>query len=450
MVMGISTKPMNTAAPTAKSKESEALLTYNEALKLILQECSEEKPKAELVPLDQAAFRILAEPLQAPFDLPRFNNSAVDGYGVIVDDLQDCDKTPRTLKLIDTVSAGDGNWLSELKSGQCIKIMTGAVVPDAVEAVVMREFCQEEAETVIVNCQARIGENIRLTGEEMEKGQTVLDAGTKLTPPALGLAATVGKALLNCYRQPRIAIVSTGDELKEPGQELSASQIYNSNSYAIKACLAGMHFHNQTGESANNLVRCLHTSDDRESVDSTLQKALETSDVIITLGGVSMGDRDYVKVSLEEKGARTVFWKVAIKPGKPVYFAVAPGGKFIFGLPGNPVSALVTFELFVKPALKILQGEKGAAPHIVSARLQAALKKKAGRLDFVRANLAENASHQREEDQTWKPPYLVTPTRGQDSHMLTGLVKADALIHFEQELEYAPEGAEVKAQILHW
>jgi len=442
---------MNTAAPTAKSKERTTLLTYDEALKLILQECGKEKPKTELVPLDQAAFRVLAEPLKAPFDLPRFNNSAVDGYGVIVDDLQDCDKTPRTLKLIDTVSAGDTNCLSELKSGQCIKIMTGAVVPDAVEAVVMREFCQEEeAGVVTVNCRARIGENIRMTGEEMEKDQTVLDAGVKLTPPALGLAATVGKAQINCYKQPRIAIVSTGDELKEPGQELSDSQIYNSNSYAIRACLTGMHFHKQSGATGNSLVSCLHTNDDRESVDATLQKALETSDVIITLGGVSMGDRDYVKVSLEEKGVRTVFWKVAIKPGKPVYFAVAPGGKFIFGLPGNPVSALVTFELFVKPALKILQGEKSAAPHVVSARLQAALKKKAGRLDFVRANLAANDSSPSEQDQTWKPPYLATPTRGQDSHMLTGLVKADALIHFAQELEYAPEGAEVKAQILNW
>ncbi|MCA0315473.1 MAG: molybdopterin molybdotransferase MoeA [Candidatus Melainabacteria bacterium] len=449
--MDINTKRMNTAAPTAKSKERTTLLTYDEALKLILQECGKEKPKTELVPLDQAAFRVLAEPLKAPFDLPRFNNSAVDGYGVIVDDLQDCDKTPRTLKLIDTVSAGDTNCLSELKSGQCIKIMTGAVVPDAVEAVVMREFCQEEeAGVVTVNCRARIGENIRMTGEEMEKDQTVLDAGVKLTPPALGLAATVGKAQINCYKQPRIAIVSTGDELKEPGQELSDSQIYNSNSYAIRACLTGMHFHKQSGATGNSLVSCLHTNDDRESVDATLQKALETSDVIITLGGVSMGDRDYVKVSLEEKGVRTVFWKVAIKPGKPVYFAVAPGGKFIFGLPGNPVSALVTFELFVKPALKILQGEKSAAPHVVSARLQAALKKKAGRLDFVRANLAANDSSPSEQDQTWKPPYLATPTRGQDSHMLTGLVKADALIHFAQELEYAPEGAEVKAQILNW
>lgn len=449
--MGINTKVMNTVAPTAKSKERITLLTYDEALKLILQECGKEKPKIELVPLDQAAFRVLAEPLKAPFDLPRFNNSAVDGYGVIVDDLQDCDKTPRTLKLIDTVSAGDNNCLSELKSGQCIKIMTGAVVPDAVEAVVMREFCQEEeAGVVTVNCRARIGENIRMTGEEMEKGQNVLDAGVKLTPPALGLAATVGKAQINCYKQPRIAIVSTGDELKEPGQELSDSQIYNSNSYAIRACLTGMHFHKQSGETGKSLVSCLHTNDDRESVDATLQKALETSDVIITLGGVSMGDRDYVKVSLEEKGVRTVFWKVAIKPGKPVYFAVAPGGKFIFGLPGNPVSALVTFELFVKPALKILQGEKSAAPHVVSARLQAALKKKAGRLDFVRANLAANDSSPSEQDQTWKPPYLATPTRGQDSHMLTGLVKADALIHFAQELEYAPEGAEVKAQILNW
>lgn len=413
------------------------MLTYQEALALVLSTCQTITAEEEKVGLAEAANRVLSEPLKAPFDLPRFNNSAVDGFGVLVEDLMEAsEKEPKVLTLTGAVAAGeDGKVLnnSVLKSGTCIKILTGAPVPDCVEAVVMREYCQEKGETIAFCTRTKIGENIRMTGEELEEGTVVLKPGTKLTPPAIGLAATVGAKTMRCYKQPMISVVSTGDELIEPGNSLTPSQIYNSNSYGVIAALLGQNI-------SADKIRRLHTIDDEKAVEETLADALYGTDVLITLGGVSMGDKDFVKSTLEKMGAKTVFWKARIKPGKPIYFALLDK-KVIFGLPGNPVSALVTFHLFVKPALRILQGIAGdARTTLVKARLSASLKKKAGRLDFVRVILtrdAEGSMH-------------ATPTVGQDSHMLTGLLNAGGLLHFDEGLEYLPEGSEVLVELVDW
>lgn len=417
------------------------MLTYEQALAKVLEECGRISPEIETVDLSKAAFRVLAEDLKAPFDLPRFNNSAVDGYGVNVGDLAQASPTnPVTLKLLAMVPAGADARSSgitddaALPAGACVKVLTGAPVPETVEAVIMKEYCQEIDDQVTVTCTARIGENIRLTGEELEEGRVVLRPGTRLTPPAIGLVATVGANQVKCYKQPRIALVSTGDELIEPGESLLPWQIYNSNSYALSAALTGLHL------SPESITR-YHCLDTEESVKATLSQALANSDVLITLGGVSVGDRDYVKSTLEQMHARTVFWKASIKPGKPIYFATMAGSKVIFGLPGNPVSALVTFNLFVKPAMLLLQGTTGdATAEIVTARLSNSLKKKAGRLDFVRAVVSRNKQGELQ----------ARPTTGQDSHMLTGLTSANALIHFEQELEYRAEGDTVDVQFLNW
>lgn len=417
------------------------MLTYDQALAKVLDVCSRISPAVETVDLSNAAFRVLAEDLKAPFDLPRFNNSAVDGFGVNVSDLLSASQAnPVTLSLMATVAAGTEAGASgitgeaALPAGSCVKILTGAPVPETVEAVIMREYCQETDGQVIVTCTTRIGENIRLTGEELEEGRVVLAPGTRLTPPAIGLAATVGASRVKCYRQPRIALVSTGDELIEPGQSLLPSQIYNSNSYALSAALTGLHINQES-------ITRYHCLDTEESVKVTLSQALANCDVLITLGGVSVGDRDYVKSTLEQMDVRTVFWKASIKPGKPIYFGTMSDQKVIFGLPGNPVSALVTFHLFVKPALMLLQGTTSdAAPEVVTARLSNSLKKKAGRLDFVRAIVSRNKDGQ----------VQAKPTTGQDSHMLTGLATANALIHFEQELEYRAEGDIVDVQFLNW
>lgn len=413
------------------------MLTYQEALALVLSTCQEISPQEEKVALSAAANRVLSEPLKAPFDLPRFNNSAVDGFGVLVEDLlQATEEDPKVLTLTGAVAAGDKSEILEnghLSSGTCIKILTGAPVPDSVEAVVMREYCQENGQSIAVCTRTKIGENIRMTGEELEEGTVVLKPGTKLTPPAIGLAATVGAHSMRCYKQPVISVVSTGDELVEPGHSLTLSQIYNSNSYAVIAALLGQ-------DIQADKIRRLHTIDEEKCVEETLAEALNGSDVLITLGGVSMGDKDFVKSTLEKMGAKTVFWRAKIKPGKPIYFAVLDK-KIIFGLPGNPVSALVTFHLFVKPALRLLQGIAGDAPQrLVRARLSASLKKKSGRLDFVRVILTRDE----------KGLLHAAPTVGQDSHMLTGLLSAGGLLHFDEELEYLPEGAEVLVELVDW
>jgi len=447
---------------TVKSKRT--MLTYEQALAEILkasqsyvQDNSQEAgTKAESVDLKEALGRVLAGSVRAGFDLPRFNNSAVDGYGVLVEDVLNAGSdNPTTLKLLGQIAAGHRDE-SELKPGQCLRILTGAPVPDSVEAVVMKEHCSvdSEGQTVTVAAAVRIGENIRMRGEEVEEGADVLAAGMLISPPIIGLLATLGRTKIDVFRQPVVAVISTGDELIEPGTPLSGSQIYNSNLPALAAALQALGIKN---------ILTFHTTDDQNETRAVLQEALQKADVIISIGGVSVGERDYVKGTFEALDVRTVFWRIAIKPGKPVYFGVvekaagqeaagqkAAGdktdldqttvSKLIFGLPGNPVSALVTFNLFVKPALKIMQGLKEKSRSITTARLARNLKKTPGRLDFVRGTLESS------EDGS----LVARATSGQESHMLTGLAAADCLMLFASEMDYLPEGATLPVQILNW
>lgn len=416
------------------------MLSFDEALAKILGECKFDSENFHSVPLESALFKILATPVKAKFDLPRFNNSAVDGYGVIVEDLLSAtEDKPVSLKLVGEVAAGtnlDTDNLS-IAPGSCLKIFTGAPVPDSVEAVVMREFCREESSaqdtSVHISTKVRIGENIRLVGEELEAGQTVLTPGTVLTPPNIGLAANLGEAYLNCVRAPRVAIVSTGDELIEPGNPLGEGQIYDSNSFALQAAVEALHIDREA-------IKRYHTGDDPSETERVLTQALSDCDVFISAGGVSVGDKDFVKTTLEKLGVETVFWKIAIKPGKPVYFGVLRGkkNKLIFGLPGNPVSALVTFHLLVRPALLKMQGVNPGNKS-QKAQLARSLKKKAGRLDFVRATTADTEGR-----------LTAMPTTGQESHMLTGLAKADSLIVFAPDLEFASEGDLLPILPLDW
>jgi len=433
------------------------MLTYEQALAEILKASAAYGRQIEAVELKDALGRVMAGPVTAGFDLPRFNNSAVDGYGVLVEDVVTAEPDkPISLKLRGQIAAGADNAEGsddrgkDLRPGQCLRILTGAPVPDSVEAVVMKEHClvDEQAQSVTIKASVRIGENIRMRGEEVEQGSNVLAAGLLISPPIVGLLATLGQTQVNVFRQPLVSVISTGDELVEPGTVLAGSQIYNSNSPALVAALKALGI---------NQVFTYHTRDDETETREVLAEALQKSDVIITIGGVSVGERDYVKATFEALNVRTVFWRIAIKPGKPVYFGVVQEDsqeqeeesqeidthivrKVIFGLPGNPVSALVTFNLFVKPALKVMQGLKEKGRSITTARLARNLKKTPGRLDFVRGTLA-----------TLEDGSLVAQaTTGQESHMLTGLAAADCLMLFASELDYLPEGATLPVQILNW
>ena len=416
------------------------MLTYDQALVLIAQQSKRFRRRSEIVDFKSSLGRVLAGPVQAGFDLPRFNNSAVDGYGVLVEDLALASPEQAVRLTLDGELAAGQTNVNELQPGHCLRILTGAPVPESVEAVVMKEFCRLEGDDVLVSGTARIGENIRMQGEEIEAGASVLGQGMLISPPIIGLLATLGQTEVEVFGQPRFAVVATGDELVEPGQPLLDGQIYNSNSYALTAALQGL------GVTA---VDARHTRDDRDETRKTLAAAIESSDVIITLGGVSVGERDYVKEIFAELGVQTIFWRVAIKPGKPVYFGLIENTdqsgtacvtKLIFGLPGNPVSALVTFHLFVKPALKILQGLNEKQARITTARLARNLKKKGGRLEFVRAVLQTGADGS----------LVASATTGQESHMLTGLAAADCLMLFDADLDFLAEGTTLAVQLIDW
>ncbi len=431
---------MNTSDCAPKLQDS--MLTYEQALKAILENC--QPLSSETSTLSTALKKVLSEPLKAAFDLPQFNNSAVDGYGVLVEDLLTATpQNPVKLKMVGEVAAGIQECAGlTLNQGECARILTGAPVPGTVEAVVMKENCRVDGDYIHVSCKTRIGESIRLQGEEIEAGATVLKPGTMISPPIIGLIATLGITEFKTYRSPKVAVIATGNELKEPGEPLGEGEIYNSNSYALVAALNAM--------GVQNVVR-YHVRDDREETAKVIKEALENSDLIISAGGVSVGEYDYVKDVCEDLGVDTVFWRIAIKPGKPVYFGVAEGHTFdtcdtsigdrklVFGLPGNPVSALVTFNLFVKPAIMKMQNFE-SKPKRFKAKVARNLKKKSGRLDFVRGMVTA----------TELGVLSAMPASGQESHMLTGLANANCLMHFDQDLEFLPEGEPITIDLLNW
>lgn len=421
---------------------SSKLLTYDEALDQVLKTVQQLPPEA--VELERILDRYLAEPIRAAFDLPRFDNSAVDGFGVHISDLVSASaSSPAKLKLVGTIHAGDSAHVPVLQQGETIKILTGAAVPPSVEAVVMREYCHETDGEVAFETSAEPGENIRRKGDEVKEGEEILPAGIQATPPVVGVIASVGHATFKVYQQPRVAVVVTGDELIKPGGKLEDGQIFESNSYGLAAAVKAL-----------GLPQCktIHARDDRRATEEAFRSAIEDeeADVIISAGGVSVGEHDFVKVVLEKDiGVKTVFWKIAIKPGKPVFFGFIDrpeqsGGqsrrRLIFGLPGNPVSALVTFNLFVKPALKMMQGAASSQTAAWFASLEHDMKKKPGRLDFVRGILSCSPDG----------ALNVLPTRGQDSHMLSGLAKADCLIQFPAADERLSQRQCVRLERLDW
>ncbi|MDX2106574.1 MAG: molybdopterin molybdotransferase MoeA [Candidatus Melainabacteria bacterium] len=410
------------------------MLSYIEARNLIISSLN--TLEAINLPISESLHHTLAEPVIAPFEMPLFDNSAVDGYGVLVNDLINADlNNPIELKLIGSLEAGTKNFDAQpqIKLGECVKILTGAPVPPGVEAVIMKEYSAFEKRTDIGLFFKSVskGENIRKRGEELKKGDRVIPANSRINAPVVGVLASLGYANFKVIKQPRIAILTTGDELIEPGQNLARNQIFNSNSYAIEAACKSL--------GLSQIIK-LHCNDTREDTIEKMTQAIEFADVIICTGGVSVGDRDLVKPVLEEDfKVETILWRIAIKPGKPVFFA-RKNEKYFFGLPGNPVSALVTFHLFVKPALMKLQGIAPCDPAQNRAILNKKIKKRAGRMEFVRGI----------QKRTKDDNLMVEPTRGQESHMLSGLAAADCLIHFDLEDEILDENTQVEIQKLDW
>lgn len=418
------------------------MIPFSEARRLILENVS---PLGRIRrALERADGFVLAEPLLAPFDLPRFDNSAMDGFGVHCADLADASREqPVALRCVGVIRAGDGPDTA-IQKGKTVRILTGAPVPPGVDAVVMQEWTEETTEEsdgmpdslplIRFFKPVSAGDNIRRQGEEFASGEEVLPSGCAITPPVVGLLATLGHATVTVYRKPHVGLISTGNELVRPGKPLQPGQIYDSNTYALSAALKAAGIEN---------IRVYRARDERVATRNAFEKALKENDAVISLGGVSVGAFDFVKDVVERLDVRTVFWRIAIKPGKPVYFGMA-GRKPVFGLPGNPVSALVTYCQLVQPALLKMSGvtESNADGFSgrLSARLSGALRKKPGRQEFVRAVV------RRGEDGALS----TEPVKGQDSHMLGGLAMADGLIDFPLEAAQLDEGAPVDVDLLPW
>ena len=389
------------------------LLTVDEALARVLA-CAAPLP-VERVQLGQAAGRILAEEVVSPVDLPPFPSSSMDGYAVKVADL------PGVLRVVGRVAAGHPE-LRSLEPGEAIEISTGGVVPVGADAVIPVERVVVRPTEVEIRESAPPKDNIRGIGGDVRTGATLLPAGELLTPARLGALAACGIEDVISSRLPRVTIIVTGSELRGAGEQLGAGQIYESNGIMLGAVL----------EAAGGVVERLPATEDTEEAHTrALEHALQ-ADVVVTSGGVSVGPHDLVRRVAARLGVQEVFWGVAMRPGKPLAFGVRDR-TLVFGLPGNPVSALVGCLLFVRPALLALQGHPAPAPPFRPGLLAVDIRQSPERDDFVRART------------TWSAEgALLDPILGQDSHMIVRTTAADALLHIPRGTDVLAAGTRVR------
>ncbi len=384
------------------SPNSPILLTsslhVDEARKAISQLVNEliEESKAigdladlETVSLDQAINRILAEDLLSPIDVPAADNSAMDGYAFNGKCLGTTDTTI-SLKIVGTALAGKP-YEGKINSGECLKIMTGGVMPSGCDTVIPQELTSSQTETQIEFHQNQLkpGENRRLRGEDLQQGKPAIAAGRLLRPSDLGLAASLGIATLKVKRKLKVAILSSGDELRSLDQTLDAGSIYDSNRYSLTGLLNRLNL---------EIIDCGIVRDDPASLKKVFIDAATKADVLISSGGVSVGEADFTKQIMQELGD-VGFWKIAMRPGRPMAFGIlraitgkSPARKTLFfGLPGNPVAVMVTFYQFVRSALLQLNGANQTEPPITQAISEAPIRKKPGRTEFQRAILGRSA-----------------------------------------------------------
>jgi molybdopterin molybdotransferase len=352
--------------------ESTIMPAFEEARSIILESVT--PLGAENVELLEALGRVLAEDIVAPWDMPLWDNTAMDGYAVRAADCRE----PATLKVEGFLPAG-GNMTETLQPGTAVKILTGAPIPPGADAVVQVEETEESDGFVSIRIPVKLGDHIRFKGEDVQAGESIIPAGTVLRSSEVSMLASFGKLLVPVHRKVRVAILSTGDELVDPGEPLGPGKIVNSNSFALAASV----------QQAGGIPVLLGIArDNKESLREKLSEGLK-AEVLITSAGVSAGDRDYVRDVLKELKVRQVFWKVDIKPGRPTAFGLSDG-KPVFSLPGNPVSSLLTFEEFVRPTLLRMMGFRKVLRPLVKATLKQGIRKKPGRVNFVRVAVEWN------------------------------------------------------------
>jgi molybdopterin molybdotransferase len=359
---------------------------------------------AEAVPVAQASGRVLAEDAHAVVDLPPFPSSAMDGFAVRAAD------TPGRLPIVARIAAGVPAPRS-LARGEAMGIATGGVVPDGADSVIPIEYVVENDNDVEIQEAVSQGDNVRPRAGDVAAGDVAVGRGARLHPAQIGALAAAGVAEVVCGRQPRVAILTTGTELRRPGEQLEPGQVYEANGVLLASALAAAGAH---------IDALPAVADDEDAHRAALEAGL-LADVLVTSGGVSVGPHDLVRGLLRELGVEEIFWGVSVKPGKPVAFGVRER-TLVFGLPGNPVSSLVGCELFVRPALLAVQGAAEPGPVYAEGRLLRSVRRNKSRDEFLRARVRPSDDG-----------IVLEPVTGQESHMIVRAAGADALV-------YAPRG----------
>jgi molybdopterin molybdotransferase len=396
------------------------LLPFEFALENML---SQIMPVTQIItlPIIQALNYVLAQNIASPLNVPNHDNSAMDGYAFAIESLSQ----GNTLKMVGRSMAG-APFQDVCKLGECIRIMTGAKIPECCDSVEMQENVQAEADCITFLKEKEFGSHVRNAGEDIQLGQQVFSVGHTITAVDLGILASLGVSEVNVYRKLKVALIATGDELKLPGQALRSGDIYESNSFVLRGMLEKLHV---------DVIDFGIIEDDFDSIKTAFIRADKQADAVISSGGVSVGDADYTKTVLDDLG-EIGFWKIAMKPGKPFAFGKLPNSVF-FGLPGNPVSALVTFHQLAIVALTKMQNALELKRTHLQVKCSSDLKKSPGRMDFQRGVLSVNEQGEN----------VVESTGSQGSGILSSLARANCFIVLPSEQGKVKAGEMVTVQL---
>ncbi|MGH2775992.1 MAG: molybdopterin molybdotransferase MoeA [Actinomycetota bacterium] len=399
------------------------LLSVDDARTQVLE--SVEPLATEEVSLHDALGLVTASKVYAPHSLPRFDNSAMDGYAVIAEDTSGAGEySPVELEVVGEVRAGGSDGVV-VESGAAVRIMTGAPMPAGADAVVMVEATEEKDGKVLVKASAEKGQHVRPAGDDLDEGEILVREGLELGPGELALLGSMGVTPVEIRRGPRVALLVTGDELVDPEEEPGPGQIRDSNQLALLALLE---------QAGARPVLSERVPDRRDAVVDAFKRAAETADLVVSSGGVAVGKYDFVKDVVEELG-HIELWRVAMQPGKPVVLGSVKDVVFL-GLPGNPVSVHVGFEQFVRPAIRRMRGCRSLLRPTLSATLTETLTKRPGRLHFVRIRLSNRGGE-----------WFATPTGPQGSHIQSSLIECHGVARFGREEAKLDEGQRVTVEL---
>lgn len=391
------------------------MISVEEAKRLLFERIEKSIPVD--VGIAEASWCVLAEDVFSPIDLPSFNQSAMDGYAVAVNE-----KNKREYEVIGEIKAGDPGSI-QLQPGQAVRIFTGAAVPETADAIVIQENTIRVNGSVQLTTDFKTGDCIRVKGSQIKKSELALKKNSVLNPAAIGFLASLGMSKLKIFTRPAISIVVTGNEIISPGNDLQPGEVYESNSFSLAAALKQMQI------IPNNILKAV---DDKNELKNKFEKCLHDSEIVLLIGGNSVGKYDLVPVVLQEAGAETIFYKVAQKPGKPFY-AGALKSKIIFALPGNPAAVLVCFYEYVYPVIRMMMGFENPGLHSLKLKILKDVVNKENRALFIRSKKTFDG---------------VMPLEKQDSNMLRSFAEADSIIYIPNEKDNIKNGEEVEVHLL--